>query len=95
MPFMEQRLSTSAEEYRNIHCENAYRKVGEDISMAVGNQQWDYAYFLQRVQSRVRKLERLRQIATEIRDGDRAPVKGVGGDGAASRDRTDIISFTD
>jgi hypothetical protein len=89
----EHKLNASAEIYWDMHRNDAYRKVGEDISMAVGNQQWDYAYFLQQVQSRVRKLERIRQIATELRDEDCAPAKGTEGDGAGGRARTDIISL--
>jgi hypothetical protein len=93
MPLTEQRLNTSAETYCNRHSDNAYQKIGEDISMAVGNHQWDNAYFLQRVQWRVRKLERLREIAAELRLRDFTRAKGRGGDGAAVQPRTDIISL--
>ena len=67
MPLSENNLNMSAENYCRQHGSDAYQRVGEAISMAVGNRQWDHAYVLQRVQWRVRKLERLQQISAELR----------------------------
>jgi hypothetical protein len=57
MPLSENRLNTSAENYCKLYGPDAYQKIGRDISKAVGNREWDKAYFLQRVQWRVRKLD--------------------------------------
>lgn len=66
MPLSENRLNTSAENYCKLYGPDAYQKIGHDISKAVGNREWDDAYFLQRVQWRVRKLDRLQQITAEL-----------------------------
>ena len=64
MPLSEHRLSAIVDVYLNSLAEEPF----EDISIAVGNRQSDAAYFLQRVQWRVQKLESiwLRFSATEL-----------------------------
>ena len=57
MPLSEHRLNATADDYLKLHGGRAFHKIGEDISIAVGNRQWDAAYFLQRVQWRLQKLE--------------------------------------
>jgi hypothetical protein len=73
MPLSETNLNMSAENYCRQHGAQAYQKVGEAISIAVGNREWDHAYVLQKVQWRVRKLERLQQISSEVRANRSTP----------------------
>jgi hypothetical protein len=60
-------LNELAERYLRIHGDEAYLRIAEDISKAIGQLEWDSAYQLQRAQWRVRKLERLRQITASLR----------------------------
>jgi hypothetical protein len=68
MKLDEHALNNAAEHYSRSYGAEAYQKIGDDISIAVGSRQWDDAYVLQRVQWRLRKLERLRQIAAKLRE---------------------------
>ena len=67
MIISEHTLDIAADDYSRHHGDSAYSKVGDDISMAIGNGEWDKAHMLQRVQWRLRKLDRLRQIAALAR----------------------------
>jgi len=59
-------LECLAEQYTRLHGESAYSLIGDEISSAVGMRKWDVAYLLQKIQWRVRKLQRLRQVATQV-----------------------------
>ena len=67
MTFSEDRLNNEAEYYLRQYGADAYRTIGDAISMAVGHGDWDTAYVLQRVQWHARKLERLGQITAVVR----------------------------
>jgi hypothetical protein len=59
-------LEARAETYLMAHGRSAYARVGDEISCAIGSHQWDKAHYLQRLQWRIRKLERLRQISDQV-----------------------------
>jgi hypothetical protein len=73
MIIAEEILNSRAEQYSLSHGADAYKKIGDDISIAVASRQGDDAYLLQRVQWRVRKLERLRQITAQLRQSGPNP----------------------
>ena len=58
-------LDTTAARYSALYGRDAYDRVGSEISSAVGQKDWDKAYYLQRLQWRVRKLERLQQLSAQ------------------------------
>lgn len=69
-------LEHLAEHYASQHGDNAYSLIGDEISSAVGMRKWDVAYVLQRVQWRVRKLQRLRQLSAQMRANRASPSLG-------------------
>lgn len=71
MPVDGEDLDLAAERYAAAHGEAAYKRVGDEISAAIGAGQWDRAYYLQRLQWRIRKLEQIRQEAGEARGANR------------------------
>ncbi|MDO6416865.1 hypothetical protein Q4F19_20950 [Sphingomonas sp. BIUV-7] len=73
MKIDELELERLAEQYSLAHGEDAYVRIADEISSAVGMRKWDSAYVLQRVQWRVRKLQRLRQLNAQMRFNRRAP----------------------
>lgn len=56
-------LDTVAARYSAMYGTAAYERVGSEISSAVGRRDWDGAYYLQRLQWRIRKLERFEQLS--------------------------------
>ena len=65
-------LERLAEQYTSLHGDDAYSLIGDEISSAVGMRKWDVAHLLQKIQWRVRKLERLRQLAAQMRFNQRS-----------------------
>ena len=60
-------LDIDATKYLSTHGKAAYDYVGSEISSAVGRREWDKAYYLQRLQWRIRKLERLEMAVSGYR----------------------------
>jgi hypothetical protein len=58
-------LDTAAARYSARYGTAAYERVGSEISSAVGRRDWDGAYYLQRLQWRIRKLERFEQLSEQ------------------------------
>ena len=67
------KLDDAAARYSALYGTAAYERVGSAISSAVGRRNWDEAYYLQRLQWRIRKLERFQQLpAQDSRRGFRS-----------------------
>jgi hypothetical protein len=63
-------LNITAAYYRRQYGASAYRKVGDDISIALAKRDWDRAYILQRVQGLIRNVQHTGEAGQEPKRQD-------------------------
>jgi hypothetical protein len=63
-------LNITAAYYRRQYGDSTYRKVGDDISIALAKRDWDRAYILQRVQGLIRDVQHTGEAGQEPKRQD-------------------------
>jgi len=59
-------IGRAAAHYLSLYGERAYSRLGDDISRAIGRQDWDEAHRLQGAQIRVRRIRLCEQITERL-----------------------------